>query len=205
MDTVRGEIIDKCCGLFVRYGTKSITMDDLARELGMSKKTIYQHFSDKEEVVMAFVTEHIKQQIKSIDEIAEKAENVIDELMRSAEHMKMMMANMNPSLVFDLKKYHPKCWMIYLDFKKGHLEHFIRKTLEKGILEGFFRKDIDTKILARLRVETVEVCFSTEQFPSTDFNLADVQLEALTQFMYGISTLKGHKLINKYKQITEDE
>lgn len=205
MDSVKAEIVDKCCGLFIKYGTKSITMDDIAREMGMSKKTIYQHFSDKEDVVMAFISEFTNKQNCTMQNIAEISENVIDELITSAEHMKQMISNLNPSLVFDLKKYHPKCWAEYVNFKKTHLEKFIYNTLLKGIQQGYFRKEIDCSILAKLRVEMVEICFNTEVFPQEQFSMPTVQIEAMNNFVFGICTLKGHKLLNKYKQIEEEE
>lgn len=205
MDSIKDEITIKCCTLFTKYGTKSITMDDIARELAMSKKTIYQHFSDKEDVVMAFIKQFVTHQIEQIEALRKNSENVIHELITSTEHMKMMMSSMNPALVFDLKKYHPKCWAVYLDFKKNFLENFILETLNRGIEEGYFRKDLITAILARMRVEQVEMGFNPDIFPQTEFNLTEVQMECFNHFMYGISTIKGHKTINKYKQITEEE
>jgi TetR/AcrR family transcriptional regulator, cholesterol catabolism regulator len=205
MEPIKEEITQKCCMLFTKYGTKSITMDDIARELGMSKKTIYQHFSDKDDVVMAFMIQFIDLQKTHIEATKKESENVIDEMIKSTEHMKTMMSSMNPSLVFDLRKYHPKSWAVYLDFKKNFLENFILDCFNRGIEQGYYRKDLGTKILARMRVEEVEWGFNQDFFPQSEFALADVQAELFTHFMYGIATLKGHKLINKYKQITEEE
>ena len=191
--------------LFTKYGTKSITMDDIARELGMSKKTIYQHFSDKDDVVMAFMVQLVALQKIQIEQTRQQGENVIDEMIKGTEQMKSIMSCMNPSLVFDLKKYHPKSWAVYIDFKKNFLENFILDCFQRGIAQGYYRKDINAKALARMRIEQVELGFNQDIFPQTEFNLAEVQGELFTHFMYGIATLKGHKLINKYKQITEEE
>lgn len=205
MEPIKEEITQKCCTLFTKYGTKSITMDDIARELGMSKKTIYQHFSDKDDVVMAFMVRFIEEQKVHILDTKKQSENVIDELIKGTEYMKAMMAYMNPSLVFDLKKYHAKSWAVYLDFKKNFLENFILDCFKRGVDEGYYRKDINAKILSRMRIEQVEMGFNQDLFPQSEFNLGDIQGELFTHFMYGVATLKGHKLINKYKQITEEE
>ncbi len=205
MEDVKNEIIEKCCGLFIKYGTKSITMDDIARELSMSKKTIYQHFSDKEDIVRAFVNQFVELQRKHMYEAQSNSENVIDELLKNTEHMKLMLNSMNPSLVFDLKKYHPKCWNVFVDFKSNSVYDFICETIKRGITEGYFRKEINPQILSKMRMEQIELAFNTEIFPVPEFNASNVHIAFFEHFIYGIATIKGHKLLNKYKQITEDE
>ena len=81
----------------------------------------------------------------------------------------------------------------------------VEDNLRKGISQGLYRRDINIPVIARLRIEEVEMGMNPEMFPSQQFRLADVQIALFDHFLHGITTLKGHRLINKYKQITEEE
>lgn len=191
--------------LFMRFGIKSISMDDISRQLAISKKTIYQYFSDKEELIIQYIKSYLEQQKKDILNIKKDSRNVIDEMIKSTTFMKDNLGQINPTMIYDLKKYHSKAWKIFTDFKEDFLEKLIKQALSEGMNDGYFRKDLDMEITARYRLEQLEMGFNYDIFPSTRFNHAKVQIELFEQFMYGICTLKGHKLINKYKQIKEDE
>jgi hypothetical protein len=116
-----------------------------------------------------------------------------------------MFSKINPSLFYDMKKYHPKAWDKFREFKEKKVMHIVETNILKGISQGLYRNTLNPKILARLRIEEVEMAMNPEIFPGREFSLLEVQVALLDHFLYGILTLKGHKLINKYKQITEDE
>jgi AcrR family transcriptional regulator len=191
--------------LFFKYGIKSITMDDIAKHLGISKKTIYQFYSDKNEVVEKLMTERTKLNECELREIAKKSANVIEEVFEMMKHMGHMFSQMNPNLFYDLQKYHPTSWKLFKKFKEECIENMVEDSVKRGIEQGFVREDINTKIIARLRMEEVEMGFNPETFPPDKFKILDVQLALLDHFLHGICTIKGHKLINKYKQVTEEE
>ncbi|HSZ25285.1 MAG TPA: hypothetical protein VK766_06195, partial [Cytophagaceae bacterium] len=125
--------------------------------------------------------------------------------IRLTDYIKTHVCNINPSLMYDLKKYHPKAWTIFENFKVDFLEKCMVDTIKRGIASGHYRENINTKIIARLRIETVQLGFNPELFPFSEFEIGKVQLEFFEHFMYGICTLKGHKLLNKYKQIHEED
>src|ERR1700753_3107574 len=108
---------------------------------------------------------------------------------------------MNPNLFYDLQKYHPKVWKLFKRFKEDCIENMVEESIRKGIEQGLVRSDINTKIIARLRMEEVEMAFDAETFPPEKFKIIDIQLSLLDHFLHGICTLKGHKLINKHKQL----
>ncbi len=198
-------ILKGALDLFLRYGIKSITMDDISRSLSVSKKTIYLYFEDKDILVCESVKAFTSFQKNIITKISEEAKDAVDELIRLSEYMRSNVCNINPSLLYDIKKYHPKAWNLFLDYRREFLERSIKDTLLRGISSGFFRANMDTKIAARLRMETAEMAFNTEIFPVSGFETPKVQMEFFEHFVYGICTLKGHKLINKYKQIHEED
>ena len=204
MDT-KSKILNGAEELFFKYGIKSVTMEDIAKHLGISKKTIYQFYSDKNELVEIFMAERLKENEYECRLIAKNAANVIEIFFALMEHLGVMFSNMNPKLFYDLQKYHPTTWKLFNQFKEGFIELMVQDSLKRGMKEGFVRKDINTKIIARLRMEEVEMGFNPELFPPNKFKIIDVQLALLDHFLHGVCTLKGHKLINKHKQVTEEE
>lgn len=191
--------------LFFKYGIKSITMDDIAKHLAISKKTIYQFFADKNELVEILMTVKLKQDECEFRQIQEEADNMVVEVFNMMKHMGIMFSKVNPNIFYDLQKYHPNAWKHFKIFKQDCMAKMIESSIERGIKEGLVRSDLNAKILARLRIEEVEMGFNSEIFPPDKFKMLDVQLTMIDHFLHGICTLKGHKLINKYKQVTEEE
>jgi AcrR family transcriptional regulator len=191
--------------MFLRYGVKSITMDDISRTLGVSKKTIYQYFEDKDALVCTAVKNYTEFQKESFIKIREESKDALEELIKFSDFMRNNVCNINPALLYDVKKYHPKAWSIYLDYRREFIEKKLEESLTRGIEDGLFRSNIDPKVLARIRIETVEMGFNTEVFPLSEFETPKVQMELFEHFAFGICTIKGHKLLNKYKQIHEED
>src|SRR5215475_6187544 len=100
-------ILEKAHELFMRYGVRSVSMDDIAAQLGMSKKTLYQYYTDKEELVDAVLSTLLEENRKQCLECRQKSENAVHEVLQALDMMQQMFTNMNPSIVFDLEKYHP--------------------------------------------------------------------------------------------------
>ncbi|MBN8701949.1 MAG: TetR/AcrR family transcriptional regulator [Bacteroidetes bacterium] len=191
--------------LFFRHGIKSITMDDIAKHLGMSKKTIYQYFKDKNEVVHMLMKHTLASDQRDIECIKKESNNVIEEVMEMMKHMTKMFSSINPNLFYDIQKYHPQSWKLLDDFKKKCVEKMVEDSIEKGKKQGLVRVDVDSKVLSRLRIHEIEMAFNMDLFPPDQFQTLQVQLALTDHFLHGIYTIKGHKLINKYKEIIEEE
>ncbi len=189
--------------LFLKAGIKSITMDDVAKHLGMSKKTIYQFFKDKNELVVALVNKKLKEDEDQMSAIMNQSSNVIEEMINMMKCSEEIFSRINPIVIHDLQKYHPDAWKQFQNFKSGVLVHTLEELLTKGIKQGYIRPEIDVKIIAMMRVAQVEMGFNTAVFPVAEFNTWKVQQQFLEHFNYGICTLKGYKLLNEYKNIHE--
>jgi AcrR family transcriptional regulator len=190
--------------LFLKAGIKSVTMDDIAKHLGMSKKTIYQFFKDKNELVFALVRKKLQDDEDQMCAIISKSGNVIEEMINMMKCSEEIFSRINPIVIHDLQKYHPEAWKQFQNFKADVLVHTLEELLTKGIKQGYIRPDIDVKIIARMRVMQVEMGFNTAVFPVAEFNIWKVQQQFLEHFNYGICTLKGYKLLNEYKNIHEE-
>jgi AcrR family transcriptional regulator len=201
----KGHILKSAEELFFRYGVKSVTMDDIATHLGMSKKTIYHFFKDKDELLSDFAKSFVNRNANVFEHECKLSHNAIDEIFCVMKHLRNMIQQMNPKLFFELQKYYPQAWQQLRDFREKHVTEMIQKNLEKGITQGLYRSDINIIVLAKLRLEEIDMAMNHSVFPIDKFNIAQVQITLFEHFLYGICTLKGHKLINKHKQIIDEE
>jgi AcrR family transcriptional regulator len=190
--------------LFLTAGIKSVTMDDIAKHLGMSKKTIYQFFKDKNELVIALVKKKLQQDEDQMCAIMLKSDNVIEEMINMMKVSQEIFSRINPIVIHDLQKYHPDAWKHFQTFKANVIVHTLEELLTKGIKQGYIRPDIDVKIMARMRVNQVEMGFNPNIFPIAEFSTWKVQYQLLEHFNFGICTLKGYKLLNEYKNISDE-
>lgn len=190
--------------LFCKFGVKRITMDDIAKQLGISKKTIYQHFKDKNELVFVLIESMLQMQMQTMDCNRSKASNAVDEVFLVVTHLKEMLSKMNPMIFYDLQRYHPQAWDLFKSFRFTYMKECILKNIHSGIKEGCFRKNIQPEIIALLRLEQVDMIFNQVVFPAAQFRMAEVMEEVTEHYLYGLCNLKGHELINKYKQITDE-
>ncbi len=201
----RERILQASHELLYKFGVRSVTMDDIAKEIGISKKTIYTCFSDKNELVTQFMQDKLNEHQQSFEYIIQTSANAIDEIFKSMHEMGHVFSRINPNFIYDIQKHHPSAWQLFKNFKDKHVEGMIERNLKKGILEGLYRTDINIKIISKMRLENMEMGFNPMIFSPEDYNIREVQMQLLNHFLHGITTLKGHKLINKYKEITDEE
>lgn len=191
--------------LFFQYGIKSVTMDDIAKHLGMSKKTIYQFFTDKDEIVLTLSKRTQDEHCQHFEAIASSAKDAIDEILQTMKYMVGMFTRMNANIFYDLQKYHPKSWDQFREFKENVMMELVVTNIEKGRKQGLYRPDVDPAVVAKLRMEEVEMGMNPRIFPPDKFNLTQVEVALLDHWLHGICTIRGHKLINKYRQVVEEE
>ncbi|MEO5984772.1 MAG: TetR/AcrR family transcriptional regulator [Ferruginibacter sp.] len=191
-------IKDVAHDLMMQYGIRSISMDDIAAKLGMSKKTIYIYYDDKDELVDAVVIGIIENNQRVCNADSEKANDAVHEMFLAKDMLTEIFKSMNPSVLFDLQKFHPETFSIFLKHKNEFILSMMRQNILRGISEDLYRPDIDVDILARFRVESLFMPFNPEFVRSTKSTLVIIEQEILMHFLFGLVTLKGYKLILKY-------
>ena len=197
---VKERILTAAEELFMKYGFRSISMDDIAKHISVSKKTIYQFFEDKDEIVNITVRRHFDKTKQVCNhQVFCNAANAVEEIMRVSKLIKSNTLNINPAIIFDLQKYHPIAWQILQEFKQEFILQSILLNLKRGVEEDLYRNDIDIEVLARLRLEEVQMGFDNSLFPPAQFNLYHAQMQLLEHFIRGIVTDKGLALFNQYK------
>ncbi len=195
---IKDKILKGSEELFMRYGVRSISMDDIARHLSVSKKTLYQHFADKEDLVVAVSKSHLESRDNLYKSLRDSSANAIEHLAKISVCMKQEMEGVNPSMLFDIQKFHPKAWAVWINFKKDLIREVV-ENLKQGIEEGYVREDINPEIFAVVRVELIQTAFNEEAFPGKKFKLAEVQAQIFDHFVYGLVTDKGRKIYQKCK------
>lgn len=198
---IKDRILEASEVLFLKYGVKSITMDEIAKHLGISKKTIYQCYRDKDEIVYLWTKHWMDRDQENMCEVFAASANAIDELLRVSEHIRVNFASIHASLLFDLQKYHPQAWKIYLHHKRAFILDRITDNLRRGVSEGLYRPGIRIDILARLRLEQVQLAFDGGVFPIDTFHFIEVQEEFLSHFLRGIVTEKGLNLVDDFEKM----
>ena len=199
MDT-KQRIQEKANDLFRRYGIKSITMDEIATQLGVSKKTLYQYFSDKDELVEAIVKNTIKGAQDTCDKNQVNSRDAVHELFEAMELVQEIFSEMNPAMMYDLEKFHPGGYKRFLDHKNKYLYEVIKNNLRRGIREDLYRSNINIEVIARFRLEGMMLAFNQDIFPSSKFNLGELHKALIEHFLFGVASSKGYKLIVKYQQ-----
>lgn len=192
-------IQQKAHELFNRYGIRSVSMDEIAAQVGMSKKTVYQYYVDKHELVAAVFNDIMSHNQHQCQADRSRAENALHEVFLAFDMMQEMFAEMNPSVLYEMEKYHPAAFEQFKQFRDCFLYQTIRQNLERGIAEELYRPDIDVDVLTRYRIHSMMLAFNVEVFPNNRTHLVHIEQQLLELFLYGLATAKGQKLIQRYK------
>jgi len=199
---MENRILFKARDLMTHHGVKHVTMDDIATQLGISKKTIYQFYKDKDALVMAVVNFELEEQSLKCQSTQDNAENAVHEMFMILEDIQQMFKNMNPMTMNELAKYYPEAFLRIQNHKDDFMHKIIKTNLIKGIEQGVYRKEIDPEILSIYRLETSFVPFNAQLYPYSKFDIGKVTLQIIENFIYGVMSLKGIELMEKYKQAT---
>ncbi|MGE6221043.1 TetR/AcrR family transcriptional regulator [Nubsella zeaxanthinifaciens] len=204
---IKDYIIDGADKLFCQYGFKSVTMDDIAKNLGVSKKTIYQNFKDKNELINILIRDRIVNQDLQMNKCVVESENAVQEVFIGMQDMDFFLATMNPMLFYDLQKYHQEAWLNFIAFKEKEIGKTVAQNLQRGIAEGLYRQELNVEIVTRMRLNQIDTIFTQNNlYDTTKYSLANIMVEITRHFLFGICNNEGLKLIHKYdKELKEQE
>ncbi len=193
MEDKRQQIIKLSASLFHQYGIKSVSMDDIARELGMSKKTLYHFIKDKNELVESVVEFNLKLYSDFLSAFHDLKSNAIEQCYVFISKIKEYFPKYNPSMLFDLRKYYPLLLNKILEEKKKQIYNATYTNLEKGKKEGFYQPDIQSDIISKLQVANQNYTLDSSNGLFTDAELGDERvLEQLFKYHFrGICTAEG--------------
>lgn len=191
-------ILTKAESLFFKYGIKSISMDDLSRELGISKKTLYQSVDNKKELVMQVFQNHAQKELEAVLNIRKEAADAIDEMIEVAKYVIPTLRHITPTLIFDMRKYYRDVWQMMETYNQQEIFKVIKENIERGIKEGIYREEFHADIIAKLYVGKTMVVIDEDIFPLKEFNKENLFKEHIQYHIRGIATSKGLKLLEKH-------
>ena len=195
---IRKRIINEAFGLFVKFGIRSVTMDQIACHLGISKRTLYENFKDKNELLTEGI-EHFRMIMQSeAMEIIKKSDNVIESLYFIGKHGEEMRKRVNPQFFEDIRKYHPEIHSRISDRSRNREYSIMLTMIRKGINDGVFKKGLNPEIVNEFWHEVMNIFMNEEIFPRNLYSQEDLLKNMIMPYLLGISTEKGQALINKY-------
>lgn len=196
LDT-RTKIIGKAAALFVESGIKGITMDELAEHLGMSKRTIYEHFADKKELVKECVIFIDNKKDELAKDAVKHSKNVIETLLTLHLDNLKMMGSVNRKFADDIKKFYPELHNYFQEKRESSVYSTIN-FLQKGVEEGVVRDDQNVEIYANLLHEEMYLLFDNRSIHLSEFSVKEVYSVMFLCFLRGIATNKGLAVIDEF-------
>jgi AcrR family transcriptional regulator len=185
--------------LFFRYGLKSMTMDEIARHLGCSKKTIYEHYSDKKILVHAVLGGYLNEHRNEMAALEHTAGNAIETFISMAAVGFQKMRNLTPTLLFDLQKGYPELWMELERYRREEIVKIYKRHIERGQVEGLFRPEIDSSIVSIMHLQHTNLLLDPVVFSHLDRPLVSIFRNIMEVFVCGIATTNGMEVWNKTK------
>lgn len=190
---MREKIIEIASEQFSLYGVRTITMEDIARLAGVSKKTIYQEFKDKKELVKEAFSMSLLQDQQRLNEIMDVEDGVIEHLLHTSKMVRERLATLNPMVLLEIQKYFPEVWEMFIEFKEKVIVTDIVNVIEKGKRLGYFRPEINAKILAIMRVNQITAAMNPANFDRDVDNIVTLHMTLMDHFLHGIFTDKGRQ------------
>jgi len=184
--------------LFMKHGIRTLTMDDIAKELGISKKTIYKSVENKAELVKLTMQDFLAEEVHDLDAIQRESTNSIDEMIRMVDYFLKQTAGFNTSAMHDMQKYYPEAWQIYNEYRFRNALTRITLNLKKGVKEGMYRADLNTDIMAKIYIGGIDILMNQDFFPVKMYAFFDIYNEYLNYHLRGIVSAKGLKILDEH-------
>ena len=197
MNETLEKILEHSLQLFIRYGIRSVSMDDIARDLGMSKKTLYQYVSNKAELVKMGMERHLQAELEMVDQLFKTGRNAIDEMIEIGNHVSRQLKLLNTNIIFDLQKYYRESWTLIEQHRTEFIYQTIIKNMEQGINEGLYRSNLKADLIATFYIEKASIFINNDFWHDSKYTPADVYTELLKYHIYGIASEKGMQYLQE--------
>jgi len=201
----KDQIVEQATKLFMRYGAKSVSMDDIAREMGMSKKTLYQHIDDKEELVHLSVSSFLGVHLSSCEACLNTNENPIKRMLNLSKTVALTINDINPSLLYDLQKYYIKSWKLFADFRHDVIFSQIRANLIEGKKDGWYRQDLNEEIVSHFYIGLLDIVSNSDLFPGSVYRFRDLVQQVMAYHLNGVISLKGKNYLLEHNEFNSLE
>jgi len=185
--------------LFFKFGLKSITMDDVSRELGISKKTLYEYVPNKRALVKTIVKNYLESEKKQITQISENSENAIAEFLNINNFLGRHLKTINPAVPYQLQKYFPESWAVFNDYRVSFVYKIVKENIIKGKDQNLYRDNINESIISKFYISDMQVATDENLFPPHKFSILDIHRDRVLYHLYGLCNSRGVALLENLK------
>lgn len=190
------EIMERASAVYMKFGVKSVTMDDLAREMGISKKTIYQYFTDKNHLVNSIIDMKLGMEQAICRNATHISKNAIEGFIEMSKLVVEHLKKINPVVFYDLKKYHPEAWNKMEEHQHIFVRSLIKQNVEQGIQEKLYRENLNPEIISRLYVHSTAIIINGTLFPWPEFKFQEVYAEMIEFQLHGLLNENGRNFLS---------
>jgi AcrR family transcriptional regulator len=198
------KILEEAKQLFMRIGIKSVSMDDIAQVLHISKKTIYKSFKDKRDLVNHVIDEKINFEKATLKKYALSNKNAIQRMIDFSRYISQSKKDLNPTMIYDMQKFYPDQWAKMEEFRTDYFKDTVKNNIKHVIQSGLFRSDINADIIALMYITLVSGM--VQQFTSADNNyqFQTIHFQMVSYHLHGICTEEGRTYLKQHiNEITD--
>lgn len=200
MEDLHKPLLLRIRDLLFLYGTKSITLDDIASRMGISKKTIYSCCPDKKNLVDRIVVDYLSSHRAEAERVRAESRHAIDEVLQMARLARARMEQVSPAFLFDLNKYYPDIWARFEQYRTQEIFGQVVDVIKRGQQEGLFRTDLDTEIVAAMHLQHIRLLTEPGQQPRPERPVGDLIRHIISIFLQGIVTRKGLDVMSQLEK-----
>ena len=191
-------LLNKSRELFMKHGVKSLTMDEIARQMGMSKKTIYQFVDNKSDLIKLTMQDFLEEERKLMDSILKNSINSIDEMIKMIEYWLQVVREFDAKTLNEVQKYYPETWKMYNEYRFNFMLGLIKTNLENGVKEEYYRDDLNSDVISKIYILAVEILLNQELFPTKQYSYINIYREFLSYHLRGIFSAKGLNYLEEH-------
>lgn len=195
------QIVESARQQFMKLGIRHVSMDMISGQLGISKKTLYQHIDSKDLLVELTIDRHIRQEQSLFSHLSRTSTSAIDEMIHFTKNVISIFNDLSPVLIHDLQKYYQKSWM---SLRKQHTEfinNLIHANLQRGIKEKVYRRDMNIDVISRIFVENSWLLSDESVFPFRAYERDQLIKQFLDYHMHAILSEEGKRQFEKIKTL----
>jgi AcrR family transcriptional regulator len=193
-------ILKQAESLFMKYGVKSVTMDDIVREMGISKKTLYQLYDNKAALIKQVICNHLEDEHCQFENLHASSANAIEEILKVARHVVQQLKHISSNVVFDLRKYYRESYDLLESMNRKYVYQSIRSNIEWGQKEGLYLADIDADIISKLYSARAFMITDETLFPESQYDKEKLLKQYFFYHIRGIASKKGLELLEEYSK-----
>ena len=190
MDEKLVKLLRDAMDVFMRYGIRSVTMDDLARHLSISKKTLYKYVTDKNDLVAKGFQLHQEMECRTMEDMVKRGLNAIDENFEISQVVIAQVKDIHPSIMYDIEKYYPEAMKQFHDYKMDVVMGWVKDNLRRGMEEGYYRDDLNIDVIAAAYVRRMDDFFHRDLYPP-NLSFPEIYMELFRYHIRGIASEKG--------------